>query len=328
MTENLQSGAAEYSLAGDDVVVPFAVEPLDVRGRAVQVGPMLDRLLKRHEYPEDVCFLLGELIVLSVLLGTSLKFDGNFILQTQSDGPVTLTVVDLSTPGSIRAYARFDDAAVAEAARAGKTSPRELLGNGVMAMTIDQGPHTQRYQGIVQLDGASLEEVAHQYFKQSEQIPTQVRLTVAQIMRRDGEGGSIETRWRAGGILTQFLPESTARVAVRDLPGGSDEDDETEVREDDAWMEATALMNTIGDDELSDPQITVERLLYRLFNEHGVRVFDGTSVKDVCSCSREKVIALIKSFEDDPDKPRAEDEGFETKCEFCGIKYQIAPEEL
>ena len=127
-----EDSTSDYSLAGDDVVVPFTVDPLDVRGRAIQVGPLLDIILKRHDYPQDVGFLLGELIVLNIILGSSLKFEGNFILQTQSDGPVSLVVVDFSTPGAIRAYARFDADAVAAASEAGTASPRELLGNGVI----------------------------------------------------------------------------------------------------------------------------------------------------------------------------------------------------
>lgn len=317
----------EFEFAGDDVVVPFAVEPLDIRGRAVQVGPMLDQILKRHEYPDDVCFLLSELIVLATLLGTSLKFDGNFIVQTQSDGPVSLTVVDFSTPGSVRAYARFDKDAVESAVREGRTSPRDMLGNGVMALTVDQGAHMQRYQGIVELKGDTLEEVAHQYFRQSEQIPTRIRLTVAQVMRKEPGDGAVNQSWRAGGILTQFLPASQSRVVVRDLPGGSDEDEDG-VDDDDAWLEASALMDTVADDELSDPQLNVERLLYRLFHEHGVRVFEGTPVLDQCSCSREKVLSLVKSFEDEPDKKVPGEEGFETRCEFCSTVYRIDTDEL
>lgn len=322
-----EKDTSDFSFAGDDVVVPFAVEPLDIRGRGVHVGDLLDTVLKRHDYPDDVGFLLGELIVLSVLLGTSLKFDGNFIVQTQSDGPVSLAVVDFSTPGSVRAYARFDAQAVAGAVEQGKASPRDLLGEGVMALTIDQGEHMQRYQGIVALNGASLEEVAHQYFRQSEQIPTRVRLTVAQILRRNTETGDITKSWRAGGMLTQFLPESSERVVVRDLPGGNDEDDNLP-DEDDAWLEASALMDTIADDELSDPQLSIERLLYRLFHEHGVRVFDGTPIVEQCSCSREKVISLVKSFADDPEKPSDKTEDVETKCEFCSTVYKIKAEEI
>ncbi|MEM7068750.1 MAG: Hsp33 family molecular chaperone [Pseudomonadota bacterium] len=324
---SVETTGADYQLAGDDVVVPFAVAPLDVRGRAIQVGSLLDTILKRHNYPHDVGFLLGELIVLNIILGSSLKFDGNFILQTQSDGPVSLVVVDFSTPGSVRAYARFDEAAVEKAAAEGKATPRELLGNGVMALTIDQGPEMQRYQGVVELDGITLEEVAHQYFRQSEQIPTRVRLAVAQIMRAGEGDGPVETSWRAGGLITQFLPDTPGRVVTQDLPGGSGEDEE-EVPVDDAWVEASSLVDTISDDELTDPNISAERLLYRLYNEHGVRVFDGIPVEESCPCSREKVIALVKNFEDEEDGSSEKREDFTTTCEFCSTVYEISANEI
>jgi len=327
MTDTMNIDNNEYQFAGDDVVVPFAVEPLDIRGRSVHLGPMLDTILKRHEYPQDIAFLMGEMIVLTVLLGTSLKFEGNFILQTQSDGPVSLAVVDFSTPDAIRAYARYNKEDFEEALKAGKTSPRELLGEGIMAMTIDHGVEMQRYQGIVKLDGISLEEAAHQYFQQSEQIPTRVKLSVAQILRASEDGSVTETSWRAGGILTQFLPESEDRIKHRDLPSGA-EDEEDDFDEDDAWLEATALMDTVGDDELTDPQINVERLLYRLFHEHGVRVFEGTKVLDKCTCGREKVVSLVRSFKDDPEKPLKPDESFTTVCEFCSTSYTVSANEV
>ncbi|MBC8129009.1 MAG: Hsp33 family molecular chaperone HslO, partial [Rhizobiaceae bacterium] len=214
----LSAGAAglgpnlgEFGFAGDDAVVPFAVEALDARGRAVQLGAMLDDILGRHDYPEPVARLLAEMIVLTVLLGTSLKFDGKFIAQTQTDGPVDLLVVDFTTPSSVRAYARFDAERVAASVAAGRTDPETLLGIGTMALTVDQGGHSQRYQGIVELSGASLEEVAEGYFRQSEQIPTTLRLAVGRIARR-GEGGGFRESWRAGGILAQFLPEAPERM--------------------------------------------------------------------------------------------------------------------
>ncbi len=146
----------EFGFAGDDYVVPFEVGSLDVRGRIVQMGPMLDQILDRHNYPEPVARLLAEASVLTVLLGTLLKFEGKLILQTRTDGPVDMLVADFSTPRALRAYARFDADRVAAAIAEGKTAPEQLLGNGVLAMTIDQGSHTSRYQGIVQLDGKSL----------------------------------------------------------------------------------------------------------------------------------------------------------------------------
>ena len=209
----------EFGFAGDDAVVPFAVEALDARGRAVQLGSMVDAILERHRYPEPVSRLLAEMVVLTVLLGTSLKFQGKFIAQTQTDGPVDLLVVDFTMPSSVRAYARFDEERLQAAVAAGEAGPAALLGHGILALTIDQGEHTQRYQGIVELSGSSLEEVAETYFRQSEQIPTTVRLAVARIARRVEAGGFAES-WRAGGLIAQFLPEAPERMRLGDLPGG------------------------------------------------------------------------------------------------------------
>ena len=127
----------EFGFAGDDHVVPFSVAPLDMRGRSVQLGQLLDQILGRHDYPEPVARLLAEAIVLTVLLGTSLKFEGKFILQTRSDGPVDMLVADFSTPKAVRAYARFDEERLAAAIAADAVSPEKLLGKGVLALTID-----------------------------------------------------------------------------------------------------------------------------------------------------------------------------------------------
>ncbi|MGH6861007.1 MAG: Hsp33 family molecular chaperone HslO, partial [Phyllobacterium sp.] len=185
---DISSHPDEYIFAGDDAVVPFQVEDLDARGRAVQLGPALDDILNRHDYPEPVAKLLAEAIVLTVLLGTSLKFDGKFIFQSQSSGPVDMLVVDFRTPNSVRAYARYDEDRLAEAIEANELSPETLMGSGTLALTVDQGEYTQRYQGIVALDGSSLEEIAKTYFRQSEQIPTDLRLSVAKLIERGEDG--------------------------------------------------------------------------------------------------------------------------------------------
>lgn len=163
----IEAELGTFDYAGDDHVVPFQVEGMDVRGRAVQMGPLLDTILGRHKYPVPVARLLAESIVLVTLLGTSLKFDGKLILQTRGDGPVDLLVADFSTPEAIRAYARYDEEGLAKAIADGKTEPHQLLGMGVLAFTIDQGQDTQLYQGIVPLDGATLEDIAGTYFRQS-----------------------------------------------------------------------------------------------------------------------------------------------------------------
>ena len=152
----------------DDIVTPFEVAKLDLRGRVVRLGPVVDDILERHDYPQPIAKLVGEAIVLTVMLGSALKIDGRFILQTQTDGPVRMLVVDFTTPGKVRACARFDKKRAAEAVAANKTDAGSLLGKGHLAMTIDQGPDMNRYQGLVALDGGSLEDAAHEYFKRSE----------------------------------------------------------------------------------------------------------------------------------------------------------------
>ena len=310
----------DLHFAGDDRVVPFQVEGLDVRGRAVQLGPLLNTILGRHDYPAPVARLLAEAIVLTALLGTSLKFDGKFTVQTKGDGPVDLLVADFSTPDALRAYARYDEDALAAAVKDGKTSPPELLGQGVLAFTIDQGKGMQPYQGIVPMDGSSLEDIAGVYFRQSEQIPTRVRLGVAELLDRD-EDGKPRHNWRAGGLVAQFLPQAPERMRHPDLHGGDGDERETGVT-DDAWDEARSLVETIDTDELTDPQVAIERLLYRLFHERGVRVYEPQTVFDRCSCSRDKIKGVLAGFTAEEIEASQEDGQIAVTCEFCSTTYR------
>jgi molecular chaperone Hsp33 len=310
----------------DDTILPFEVETLDLRGRIVRLGPAVDSILASHDYPLPVAKLLGEAIVLTVMLGSALKFDGRFILQTQSDGPVRMLVADFTTPGTVRACARFDAERVAAAVAANAAAPGKLLGHGHLAMTIDQGPDMSRYQGLVALEGGSLEDAAHEYFLRSEQIPTRVRIAVGEEWR-GGEGG--KHRWRAGGLLMQFLPKAPERARQADLhPGDAPEGTIPHtVAEDDAWVEGQSLISTVEDVELIDPDLSGERLLYRLFHERGVRVFKPLALHAQCSCSREAVSSMLKSF--DP-KDRAEmvkDGKVVVTCEFCSSVYEFTPQE-
>lgn len=315
--------------AGLDEVVPFQVEALDARGRATLLGPSLDAILSRHDYPEPVARLLGEMVVLGVLLGTSLKFNGKFIVQAQTDGPVSLLVVDFTTPDAIRGYARFDADAVDAAIAAEETKPEQLLGKGILGLTVDQGEYMSRYQGIVQLDGASLEDIARNYFRQSEQIPTEVRLAVGRLIERDSDGAN-KSHWRAGGIVAQFLPESEDRMRQADLhPGDVPEGVELpELDDDDAWAEVKALVGTIEDAELVDEEVGVHQLLYRLFHERGVRVFEGHKVADRCSCSRDKVSGVIASLSNEERAESIEGGKITITCEFCSTHYEFDPVEF
>ncbi len=310
----------------DDAVLPFAVEALDVRGRVVRLGPSIDTILRRHGYPDPVARLLGEAAALTVLLGASLKFEGRFQLQTKTDGPVEMIVVDFEAPDRLRATARFDAARVA-ALGTGPVRDADLVGNGHLAMTIDQGSSASRYQGVVPMEGQSLEEAAHQYFRQSEQIPTVVRLAVAEAV--DGGAG----HWRAGGLIVQFLPQSIDRARLADLPPGDIPEGHAhlgaDAPEDDAWTEARSLAATIEDHELVDPNVSSERLLYRLFHERGVRVFDRQTVHETCRCSRERVMGMIRSFSPQERKDMVADDGrIVITCEFCSRRYDLDPAEV
>ena len=309
----------DFNFAGDDAVVPFEVEGLDARGRSVQLGAVVDTILARHQYPEPVARLLAEVMVLTALLGTSLKFDGKFILQTSTDGPVNLLVADFQTPSGLRAYARFDDEKLEQAIKDGKVAPEQLLGKGTLALTIDQGAHMQRYQGIVALDGSNLEEIARNYFDQSEQIPTDVRLAVATLVDRNSEGQPKQS-WRAGGVLVQHLPKASLDI--------NEKKPEKSKVTDNNWTEVKALTQTIESAELTDPQVGTERLLYRLFHEHGVRVFQPTPIVDHCSCSREKVENVLKNFSAEELDSSIENGEITVKCEFCSTVYRFNPKEF
>jgi molecular chaperone Hsp33 len=312
----------------DDTILPFAVKALDLRGRIVRLGAAVDTVLTNHDYPAPVAKLLGEAIVLTVMLGSSLKFDGRFILQTQSDGPVRMLVVDFTSPGKVRACARFDADRVTAAVAANAADPGRLLGHGHLAMTIDQGPDMSRYQGLVPLEGGDLEQAAHEYFTRSEQIPTRVRLAVAEEYRA-GDNGP-RRHWRAGGILLQFLPKSPERARQADLdPGDAPPGTVSHaLPEDEAWVEGRSLIATVDDIELIDPALSSEQLAYRLFHEHGVHVFNATPIDAQCSCSRQSVENMLRSFSQEDRDDMVEDGRITVTCEFCSSTYAFAPQDI
>jgi molecular chaperone Hsp33 len=300
----------------DDIVLPFAVEGLSTRGRQVRLGSSIDALLKGHEYPEPVSKLLAEAVTLAALLGSTLKLEGRFQLQTKSDGPVSMLLVDFDAPSNFRALARFDKTKVARAARSD-----DLLGRGHLAFTIDPGGDMTRYQGVVALEGQGLEGAAHTYFERSEQIPTLVRLAVGETLAPGGRA------WRSGGLIVQYLPAAgpgrRADFHPGDAPGGTEPH---RVDEDDAWTEAKALAATTEAHELIDPTLSAERLLYRLFNERGVRVFEPTKLAAVCRCSAEGVDAMLRSFPPDEVRHMVGDDGMiGVTCEFCSTKRMFSP---
>ncbi|KEG21187.1 Hsp33 family molecular chaperone [Bartonella bacilliformis] len=309
----------DIDLNREDAVIPFQVEGLDIRGRVVQLGEILNSILIQHQYPEPVSYLLAEVLVLTVLLGTSLKFEGKLILQTHSDGPVNMLVCDFTAPSNLRGYARFDEERLKQAIIDNQTSSEILLGKGTLALTIDQGAHTQRYQGIVALDGSNLQKVACTYFNQSEQISTDVRLAVATLIHRNQQRQTKKS-WRAGGILTQLLPQASSHQKIQEV--------KTHAQLEDQWQEVKALMETIENAELSDPQVGTGRLLFRLFHEQGVKVFKALPIVAKCSCSRKKIKEILDGFSSEERIQITKNEKISVTCEFCSTIHHFKLQEL
>jgi molecular chaperone Hsp33 len=292
----------------DDLAAPFQINRQPVRGRLVRLGASVDEILTRHDYPASVANLLGEICALAALVGSSLKFEGRLIVQAQGDGPVSYVVADYDTEGALRGYCRYDPERLA-GANGGAFKPlgaKALLGDGVFIMTIDQGADTERYQGVTPIEGETLALCAERYFAQSEQTPTRVRLAVGQV---DAGAGPV---WRAGGILLQNIAEDDARGATAE-----------------AWREAQFLFETVGEDELVDPVLSPETLLYRLFHEQGVRLFPARQLRAFCRCSEERILTVLKSFAAAERADMIEPDGrIHVTCEYCSRIYKVEPESV
>ncbi len=301
----------------DDVVVPFKAVRAGARGRLIRLGSAVDEILTAHEYPEPVAIFLGQAIALTAMIGSALKFDGKLIMQTKSDGPIHMLVVDYSTSGSIRAYASFDKALVA-ATEMDVPLFKDWIGEGYMALTVDQGPDMERYQGIVALEGETLGEVAEAYFRQSEQIPSLVRLSVAKHYTAEGDAKGEHWHWRAGGLMVQYLTKE----------GGNPSEGDPLAEESEDWQRARILGASVEPHELLDPELSPERLLYRLYHEEGVRIFDIIDVEAACSCSRERVQAMLSRFSSDERRDMVESGEIGVNCEFCNKFYSFGMEEF
>ena len=299
---------------GDDLIQPFQVDRIGVRGRVVRLGAVSDEILTRHGYPDAVSFVLGEAMVLATALASALKFDGVFALQTRTDGPVRVLQVDVQTPGGLRGYAQFDAGKVAQAVdKAGRenlTVP-ELLGTGYLSWTVDQGADTERYQGIVALEGATLAECAENYFRQSEQLQAEIVLGVGRTMADAGGW-----HWRAGGIMIQRLASQGGK---QDRSAGVSED---------GWDHARALVATASSAELVDPDLSPRALLRRLFHESGVWVYRPQQVHARCRCGRGRVQTVLKSFPKEELIEMLEDGSIHVTCEFCNSRYVFTVAEV
>jgi molecular chaperone Hsp33 len=296
--------------SSDESALPFQLDALAVRGRLVRLGPALDAIIERHGYPLAVARPLAEAMVLCAALATSLKYDGIFTLQIAGDGPIRLLVTDLTTDGALRGYAQFDSWKLAVALGAGNSEAPEgyvpkLFGHGTLTFTVDQGQHTQRYQGVVPLEGASLADCAHTYFRQSEQLPTGIKIATA---RRVVDGTA---HWRSAALMVQQMPEFEAgRVDV-----------DREQREDD-WRRAVILMASATEAEMLDPDLPAETLIHRLFHQEEPRQFARRPFAARCRCSRERIDRVLRSIKrEELDDLRDSSGKVAVKCEFCSTEY-------
>lgn len=292
-----------------DLVVPGGVTPFylagrPVRGRLVRLGVLADTLLTRHDHPAPVTRLAGKALALVAALASALKFSGSFSLQIKGDGPVSMLVADCTNTGALRFYARTDDEALETLlAETPKPTDHELLGNGYMALTVDQGPEMDRHQGIVEIAGDDLSAMAMHYFASSEQHACWIMLTCQMT----------DAGWRAGGLILE-------RIAGE---GGSHvvEDEAAEA----SWETATILAGTLSTKELLDDNLPTLQLLHRLFHEEDLHVSQPRALAFGCRCSRARLANVLETFpKDDLDHMCQDDGNIVMTCEFCNVDFRFA----
>ena len=305
------------NLPADDCVIVFRTERSGVYGRLVRLGPVAQKILKPHALPPVAASLLGEAVVLAALVGSALQTPGNIAVQTKTDGIVSVLYADCEAPGQLRGYARCDTGTFAALSAAGeKIDARRALGAGHLAFTFDAGGGSDRYQGVIALDGATLAEGAAHYFEQREALPTYVRVAAAQHYNGAKGGAPVDVQWRGGGIMIQD-PRSRTDDA-------SDESQDT-----DGWERVRILTSTIEDHELLDRALTAELLLLRLFHEEGVVIERVIPLASYCKCSREKVSNVFTSFGEDDINDMTDEHGqISVTCEFCATTYAFNAAEI
>ncbi len=300
-------------MSSENFILPFQLEQSNLRGRVVTVTSVLNDMLVAHDYPKPVSHLVAESMTLSLALTSMLKFEGIFTLQTQGDGPVKMLVTDVVSPAKVRSCASFDEKRVAHAREqlaamaVPETSQNHLaqyLGKGYLAFTIDRAGEEERYQGIVELNGASLVDCVQDYFRQSEQIETAFRMAV----------GVRDNKWCATAIMLQKMPEEENEPL-----GNTHEDD---------WRRAMILMQSATDDELLAENLKPQDLLFRLFHEDGVRVYETTEIRHECRCDVERVRNIVRSLPEEDQAYIIKDGRIEMQCEFCSKVYKLHPDTL
>ncbi len=295
------------SESANDTLLPFMLGAGSVRGRMVRLGPALDTILKGHDYPLIVAERMAETITIAVALAGALKYEGVFTLQIQGNGPIPLVVADVTSDGNLRAYARYDAEKLSAAAE-GPVLAR-CFGKAYLAFTVDQGPGTDRYQGIVDLEGDSLAEAARIYFERSEQLATAIVLAIRAPL--NGEG------WQSGAAMIQRMPIGPNSPIMT-----ADEAEEV-------WNRSSILLGSLRDSELVDTAIAPNRLLYRLFHEDGFNTSAAKSLQAKCRCSAERVRGTLRTFPREEIESLKDDNGeVVVTCEFCKTRYHYSATDL
>jgi len=289
-----------------DFVLPFDLPDVGLRGRILRLDSVSTRALAAHPLPEAGQRVLAEALGLSALLGSALRFEGRLSVQTKGDGPLNLLVTDFYAGGGLRGYARVDEARFARTSKSNAFGT--LVGEGALAITIEQKGGTQPYQGLVPLSPDGLAASAETYFAQSEQLATILKLAAGPIYR-SGEGHG----WRVGAMMVQAVPG--AKIG--------------DIRESDDWRRVGLFMQTLEDVELLDTDVPAESILWRLFHEDEVRVHPSQALHFQCSCDAERVRTVLHSYPKEALNDLPDPDGvIRTRCEFCGTVYEFPLETL
>lgn len=291
-----------------DIVVPRGVMPFylpdrPVRGRLIRLGPLADALLMRRDTHPAVTRVTGQAMALVAALAAALKFRGSFSLQAKGDGAISMLLADCTDDGALRGYALTRperlDALLAEHP---EPSPSALLGQGYLAFTIDQGPDTERHQGIVAITGETLSDMALHYFETSEQLRCTIRLACDRT----------EAGWRASALILE-------RIAG----AGGIAPELNEAAQEEAWNTAAILAATLTDAELLDDSLPPETLLYRLFHTEGVAVDLPRALAYGCRCSRARLSGILEGFSTADLDHMAINGDIVMTCEFCNFDFRF-----
>ena len=296
-----------------DNCVSFFIDNGAFQGRLIRLNEVVNTILEKHAYPRPVSAVIAESTVLAAMLASTLKYDGLFTLQTQSNGPVSMIVVDVTSAGKIRACAKFDEQRLEAGQTLRKTSGEiepapHLMGAGHLAFTVDQGKNTELYQGIVDLQGKNLTECALRYFKQSEQIDTNLKLF---LLPPQGESKT----WLAAGIMLQKMP----------LKGGVAVDADTAAE---AWNEANVFLESLSENEVFDASLSSADILHRLFHGNDLKIVQTKEYSFGCRCSRDKLLNTLSTFSKEDIASMVENGKITATCHFCSAQYCFDPGEL